>query len=120
MRNLIPDLSKTNQLYNMINLQAERRLRKLAKNFRSVGVVGPRQSVKTTLCGLVFPEKKYVSRGNPDTLDFANVGPRGFLSLHKNGAILDQIQRAPHLFSYTQQMLDEIKKKGLFIVHGID
>ena len=97
---------------------AEARLIKLAKTFRSVAVVGPRQSGKTTLCKNVFPDKPYLSLENPDTLDYVNTDPRGFLSEFKNGAILDEIQRAPKLFSYLQQVLDETKKKGLFILTG--
>lgn len=104
----------------MINRTATERLIHLSKTFRSVAVVGPRQSGKTTLCRAVFPEKPYVSLENPDVLDFATTDPRGFLSQfnNENGAILDEIQKAPHLFSYLQQILDETKTKGLFILTG--
>lgn len=102
----------------MIKRSAETRLIKLSKTFRSVAVVGPRQSGKTTLCRKVFPDKLYISLENPDMLEFARVDPRGFLAQYKNGAILDEIQRAPHLFSYLQQVLDETRKKGLFILTG--
>ncbi len=102
----------------MINRIAEERLIKLSKTFRSVAVVGPRQSGKTTLCRKVFPTKPYVSLENPDMLEFAQTDPRGFLGQFKNGAILDEVQRAPHLFSYLQQILDETKKRGLFILTG--
>ncbi len=104
----------------MIKRQATERLIHLSKTFRSVAVVGPRQSGKTTLCRTVFPEKPYVSLENPDILEFATTDPRGFLSQYnnENGAILDEIQKAPHLFSYLQQILDETKKKGLFILTG--
>lgn len=102
----------------MIIRSAEVRLIKLAKTFRSVAVTGPRQSGKTTLCKKVFAEKPYVSLENPDILEYANADPRGFLSQYKDGAILDEIQRAPQLFSYLQQVLDETKKKGLFVLTG--
>ncbi len=102
----------------MINRAAEIRLIKLAKQFRGVAVIGPRQSGKTTLCKKVFPNKPYISLENPDTLAFAYDDPRGFLAQFTNGAILDEIQRAPKLFSYLQQILDETKKRGLFILSG--
>ncbi|HET9056629.1 MAG TPA: ATP-binding protein [Chitinophagaceae bacterium] len=102
----------------MIRREAEARLKKLGHSFRSVAVIGPRQSGKTTLCRFVFPKKPYVSMENPDTLEFARSDPRGFLGQYKNGAILDEVQRAPHLFSYLQQILDETNKKGLFILTG--
>ncbi len=41
-----------------------------------------------------------------------------FLNQYKNGAILDEVQKAPDLFSYLQQVLDETKKTGLFILTG--
>ena len=96
------------------------RLIRLAKTFRSVAVAGPRQSGKTMLCRAVFPEKTYVSLENPDTLEFAGSDPRGFLAQYSTGnrAILDEIQRAPHLFSYLQKIPDETKQKGLFILTG--
>ena len=102
----------------MIHREATARLIKLAKTFRSVAVVGPRQSGKTTLCRRVFPQKPYISLENPDVLEFATNDPRGFLAQFKNGAILDEIQRVPKLFSYLQQILDETKKQGLFILTG--
>ena len=118
IRNLIPDLSKMAYISSMIIREAEVKLIKLAKTFRSVAVVGPRQSGKTTLCRRVFPQKPYFSLENPDTLEYAITDPRGFLGQFKRGAILDEIQRAPHLFSYLQQILDETKNKGLFILTG--
>ena len=102
----------------MVQRIAKKRLVHLSKTFRSVAVVGPRQSGKTTLCRTTFPKKPYVSLENPDVLEFAQTDPRGFLGQFKDGAILDEIQRAPHLFSYLQQILDETKKKGLFILTG--
>ncbi len=104
----------------MINRIAKDRLVSLAKTFRSVAVVGPRQSGKTTLLRSVFPEKTYVSLGNPDILEFATTDPRGFLGQYNKGegVILDEIQKVPHLFSYLQQFLDETKKKGLYILSG--
>jgi uncharacterized protein len=102
----------------MINRIAAARLAKLAKTFRSVAVVGPRQSGKTTLCKTIFPQKPYISLENPDTLEFAKTDPRGFLGQFKNGAILDEIQRAPHLFSYLQQILDETDGFKQFFVTG--
>ncbi len=102
----------------MIQRTATERLLKLANSFRSVAVVGPRQSGKTTLCRKVFPNKAYVSLENPDTLEFATKDPRAFLNQFTKGAILDEVQKAPHLFSYLQQTLDETKKKGLFILTG--
>lgn len=104
----------------MIQRTAKERLLYLSETFRSVAVTGPRQSGKTTLCRAVFPDKPYVSLENPDVLEFATADPKGFLAQFnkKDGAVLDEIQKAPHLFSYLQQILDESKSKGLFILTG--
>ena len=102
----------------MIERTANVRLLKLAKTFRSIAVVGPRQSGKTTLCKITFPKKPYISLENIDDREFAENDPRGFLAQFPNGAILDEVQKVPKLFSYLQQLLDETKKTGLFILSG--
>ena len=83
-----------------------------------VAVVGPRQSGKTTICKTTFPRKPYVSLENPDVAEFATVDPNGFLKQFRNGAILDEVQKLPHLFSYIQQIVDENNKTGFFILSG--
>lgn len=102
----------------LITRTAEKELRKLAGQFKAVAVVGPRQSGKTTLVRMAFPDKAYVSLENPDTRRFAIEDPRGFIASYPDGAILDEIQRTPDLFSYLQQVLDENKGKGRFIITG--
>jgi predicted AAA+ superfamily ATPase len=97
---------------------AAERLKKLAKMFRAVAVIGPRQSGKTTLCKMVFPHKPYISLENPTVLQFAQTDPQGFLAQYPKGAIIDEAQRMPELFSYLQQILDETKSRGLFILTG--
>jgi predicted AAA+ superfamily ATPase len=89
-----------------------------SQSFRSVVIVGPRQSGKTTLAKACFPQKAYVSLENPDMLELATKDPRGFLSGFSQGAILDEIQRAPQLFNYLQEILDNTEEDGLFILTG--
>lgn len=96
----------------------EKKLRQLSRTFKSVAVVGPRQSGKTTLVKSLFKDKPYISLENPDTMRFAFEDPRAFLGSYPNGAILDEVQRVPELFSYLQEILDNTKKKGLFILTG--
>ena len=102
----------------MILREAAAVLAALATQYKAVGVTGPRQSGKTTLVRTVFKHKPYVSLENPDTRAFALNDPRGFLSQYPNGAILDEVQRSPELFSYLQQILDESKAYGQFILTG--
>lgn len=102
----------------MIQRIGKNKLKQLASKFRVVAVVGPRQSGKTTICKATFPRKPYVSLENPDIADFAITDPNGFLRQFKNGAILDEVQKLPHLFSYIQQIVDENNKAGFFILSG--
>src|SRR5690606_11390382 len=81
-------------------------------------VVGPRQSGKTTLVRKVFKSKPYVNLENPDIRLFAMDDPKGFLSNYPDGAVLDEIQRVPMLFSYLQQILDDQNVNGFFILTG--
>ncbi len=43
-----------------------------------VTVTGPRQSGKTTLCRVAFPDLRYANLEAPDQRDFAESDPRGF------------------------------------------
>lgn len=60
-------------------------------------ITGPRQSGKTTLCKQVFDFKPYVSLEDIDTRDHALQDPRGFLRQFPDGAVIDEVQRAPDL-----------------------
>jgi predicted AAA+ superfamily ATPase len=102
----------------LVTREAGKRLKYLARTFRAVAVIGPRQSGKTTLCRMVFPKKPYVSLENPTILQFAQTDPEGFLAQYPKGAIIDEAQRMPQLFSYLQQLLDDTKSRGLFILTG--
>ncbi len=102
----------------MIPRKAEHEIKVLATQFKAVAVVGPRQSGKTTLVRSVFGHMPYVNLENPDIQRYALEDPRGFLSNYPQGAVLDEAQRVPELFSYLQQILDEAATPGLFIITG--
>ena len=102
----------------MILRNAARELLNLAKQYKAVVVTGPRQSGKTTLVKALFSSKPYISLENPDIRTFALEDPRGFLAQYPDGAILDEVQRVPALFSYLQQILDDKDQAGLFILTG--
>lgn len=103
---------------NMIERFAAKKIVQLGNSFKSVAVTGPRQSGKTTLVKQLFPNKTYLSLENPDVRRFAMEDPRGFLSRYEEGAIFDEVQRTPELFSYLQEILDNSNKTGRFILTG--
>lgn len=102
----------------MINRRAENTLKVLSREYLVVAITGPRQSGKTTLARHVFGKKPYVSLEEPDVREFANEDPRGFMSRYPDGAVLDEVQRCPSLFSYIQSRVDRDKKMGLFVLTG--
>jgi len=102
----------------MIARTAEKELRNLSRQFKAIAIIGPRQSGKTTLAKHVFGHLPYINMENPDTRRFVLEDPRGFLNNYKSGAIFDEIQRTPELFSYLQEILDNAKSKGHFILTG--
>lgn len=93
-------------------------LLRAADNYPVVTVTGPRQSGKTTLCRAAFPDHAYVSLEPLDNREFATEDPRGFLAQFEAGVILDEAQRAPGLFSYLQELVDNDPRKGRFIISG--
>ena len=93
-------------------------LLRLAKTFPIVGVTGPRQSGKTTIVKDLFRDKPYITLEDPDERAFATEDPRGFLKRFEGGAIFDEVQRCPNLFSYLQGMVDRDRQPGRFILTG--
>jgi uncharacterized protein len=102
----------------VIKRTLEKSIQKLAKKFPVIVITGPRQSGKTTLVKSLFKNKPYVSLENPDDLELALTDPRRFLAQFTEGAVLDEVQRAPELFSYIQGIVDQSKKKGQFVLTG--
>jgi len=83
-----------------------------------VTVLGPRQSGKTTLCQMAFPDKPYVNLEQPDVREFAQQDPKAFLAQFPDGAVLDEIQNVPSLLSWNQVLTDADPRKGRFILTG--
>ncbi len=93
-------------------------LKLLASQYPVVTLTGPRQSGKTTLVKNLFLDKPYITLEDPDTRRYATDDPRGFLVQYAQGAVLDEIQRAPELASYLQGMVDANPQPGRFILTG--
>ena len=87
------------------------------KQYPIVTLVGPRQSGKTTLARSAF-DLPYINLEAPDQREFVQNDPRAFLAKHPNGAIIDEIQRAPDLTSYLQVRVDETNRSGQFLLTG--
>lgn len=106
------------QFVKMILRIARHKVLQQASQFKAVVIMGPRQSGKTTLSRMCFPDKPYVSLETPQNRTFALEDPAGFLASYPDGAILDEIQRAPELLSWLQERLDGESRKGTFVLTG--
>jgi predicted AAA+ superfamily ATPase len=102
----------------MVPRIAEKTLKRYSKGFPVVCITGPRQSGKTTLAKMTFPDKQYLSLEDPDTALLARSDPRGFLETYPDGLILDEAQYIPELFLYIKSAADKDPKPGKYIITG--
>jgi uncharacterized protein len=102
----------------MIRRTLQEHFERAAERYPVVTMTGPRQSGKTTLARMAFPDRSHVSLETPSEREFAGEDPLGFLARFEEGGILDEIQRAPELLSYMQGVVDEDPTPGRFILTG--
>jgi len=102
----------------MIQREIETIAKKMFRKYPVISITGPRQSGKTTLIRHLFPDLPYVSLEDYDERQFAIQDPRGFLARHPNGAVLDEVQRTPQIFSYIQTEVDKRGKNGQYVLSG--
>ena len=102
----------------MLPRRALNTLLSMARGFPVLAVTGPRQSGKTTLARTAFPALPYVNLEDPDTRALALADPRRFLQRHADGAVLDEVQRAPALMSYLLGVADAAPAMGRFVLTG--
>lgn len=102
----------------MIKRSISPSIQKAFKQYPIVSITGPRQSGKTTLVKMLFPDIPYANLENPDVRAYAIEDPRGFLSEYPAAVILDEVQRVPQLFSYIQTISDEKKRPSQYVLTG--
>ena len=102
----------------MIARQAAPRILRLLQGFPVVTVTGPRQSGKTTLVRALLPDRPYVTLEASAQREFARRQPADFLRQFPQGAIIDEAQNAPELFSEIQVVVDASGQMGQFVLTG--
>ena len=102
----------------MIQRKIQTELALLAQEYKVVTITGPRQSGKTTLAKMQFPDYDYINLEDPETRSLAEKDAREFLHRHPAPIIIDEIQRLPMLLSYIQVECDKSNKKGQYILTG--
>ena len=93
----------------MYNRELKTKLLELSQTWSIISVTGPRQSGKTTLCKMAFPEYEYVNLERATTRALVEQDIEGFLLQYPNGLIIDEAQNLPELFSVLQVVVDENK-----------
>jgi uncharacterized protein len=102
----------------MIPRHAASRILRLLQGFPVVTITGPRQSGKTTLACNLLPSKPYVTLESPQQREFARSRPAEFLLQYPQGAVIDEVQNAPELFSEMQGLVDQAGQMGMFVLTG--
>ncbi|MCD4848993.1 MAG: ATP-binding protein [Candidatus Aegiribacteria sp.] len=92
--------------------------KRLIQDYPVITLTGPRQSGKTTLCRMTYPEMAYANLEDPEIREYAFTDPKGFLAQFPDSVILDEIQRVPELISYIQVIVDTPGFSGNYILTG--
>ena len=90
----------------MYNRILEGELLRLKSLFKVVTITGPRQSGKTTLCQMAFPDYHYVNLEDEAVINELNIDRRSFIERHCKGLIIDEVQRMPEILSTVQVVVD--------------
>ncbi len=98
----------------------EPRLRQALRDSPAVLIHGPRQSGKTTLARTVGAARgyRYISFDDADALTLAKADPVGFVARLPERSILDEVQKAPDIFSALKLAIDRRRSPGRYILTG--
>ena len=113
-------LNQSNWRFEMIRRKITEDILDGARYFPVIGILGPRQSGKTTIARELFKDHAYLSLEDLDLRAMAQNDPRTFLLANKNihGIVIDEFQYVPKLLSYIQTIVDQDQKPGYFILTG--
>ena len=109
-------------LPNLISRFSQSHAHQVLSDTPVLGLVGPRQSGKTTLALQIGGQiggikRQYLTLDDPNQLAAARYDPLGFIR-RLDFATIDEIQRAPELMLAIKQSVDADRRPGRFIVTG--
>ncbi|MDD2331865.1 MAG: ATP-binding protein, partial [Candidatus Cloacimonetes bacterium] len=93
-------------------------LRKAAAGFPVVTITGPRQSGKTTLARIAFPDYNYLDLEHIPLRRIMLEDPLSVLSDPMGFYIIDEFQYVPELLSYVKVMVDKSGLEAQFVLTG--
>lgn len=99
--------------------EIEQKIRDLGLYFPVILLTGARQTGKTTLMKLLFPDMRYVSLDLPSLAEKAEQSPGAFLDEFPPPVIIDEVQYAPGLFRHIKEKVDQQRSQmGQFYLTG--
>ena len=105
-----------------ISRHMENRILELSRAYSAILLTGPRQAGKTTMLRKLAQTesrgRRYVTLDDLTERDLAKNDPALFLQLHKPPVLIDEVQYAPELFTYTKTHIDEHHNPGDFWMTG--
>jgi len=102
-----------------IKREIESTLRDVAASRPAIVVTGARQTGKTSLLRMAFPEHAYVSLDVPMEADRAEGSGEQFLAQHPPPLIVDEIQHAPGLLRHIKAAIDAHRDlRGQYLITG--
>ena len=99
----------------MINREILGKFKEYNQYYQIISLTGPRQSGKSTFIQHAVKKFPYINLESPDERRFAITDPKHFLQSFPKGAILDEVQYVPELFSYIQAMTDADKSLKFYL-----
>lgn len=103
---------------NYIKRHAESTVEQLSKMFGAILVAGPRQVGKTTMLKKITQNINYATLDDMIMLASAQEESGTFFKDNPPPVFVDEIQKAPGLFSQIKMIVDQNHKKGQFFMCG--
>lgn len=102
----------------MIERAIAKRAKTLSEQFLTLILQGARQTGKTTLARMIFPDYNYVNLEDPRALMLAKSDVESFFSLYPSPLIIDEVQLYPELLRSIQVRVDAHQRMGEYILTG--
>jgi predicted AAA+ superfamily ATPase len=103
---------------NYIERHLSQVLQNVGKTFAVVLVTGARQTGKSTLLQHCLPRLEVFDLDNIEVFDALRSAPVDFFKYNAPPLILDEIQKAPHLFPHLKSLVDTARQKGMYFLTG--
>lgn len=98
--------------------QTEKLISRMAGQFPSVLITGPRQAGKTSILRHMYANASYLSLDLPANAEAALTAPEQLLERYPGQLIIDEIQYAPSLLRYIKYRIDSDRSPGKYLLTG--